>query len=104
MDRLLRTPAQDSEPVRLERQASPWLWRLAQVSAGRQAEALALDCRVRQLVLVALDSLVVADLPVSLHQVSRLLDLLLRASVAHLAAHPVLLLPLVAVASLRGDE
>jgi hypothetical protein len=90
--------------VRLERQASPWLWRLAQVSAGRQAEALALDCRVRQLVLVALDLLAVEDLLDSLHQVSRLLDLLLRASVALLVAHPVSLLPLVAVASLRGDE
>jgi hypothetical protein len=90
--------------VRLERQAFPWLWRLAQASADRQAEVLALDCRVRQLASAALDSLVVADLPVSLHQVSRLLDLPLRASVVLLVDHPVSLLPLVAAASLRGDE
>jgi hypothetical protein len=103
MGRLLQTPAQDSETVRLVRQASPWLWRPVQASAGRQAEALALDCRVRQLVLVALDLLVVEDLPVSL-QVSRLLDLLLRASVVLPVALPVSLLLLVAAASLRGDE
>jgi hypothetical protein len=103
MDRLQQTPAQDSEPAHLVRQASPQLWRLAQASAGRQAEALVSDCKARQLVSVVLDLLVVEDLPVSL-QVSRLLDLLLRASVVLLVALPVSLLPLAAAASLRGDE
>ena len=102
-DRLLQTPVQDSETVHLDRQASLQPWRLAQASAGRQAEVLVLDCKARQLVSVAQVLLVVEDLPVSL-PASLLLDLLLRASAVLLVALPVSLLPLVAAASLRGDE
>lgn len=64
---------------------------------------LVLDCKARQLVSVAQVLLVVEDLPVSL-PASLLLDLLLRASAVLLVALPVSLLPLVAAASLRGDE
>lgn len=62
-----------------------------------------MDCKARQLVSVAQVLLVVEDLPVSL-PASLLLDLLLRASAVLLVALPVSLLPLVAAASLRGDE
>ena len=73
MDLLQQTPAQDLETAHPERQALPQLWQLAQASAGRLAEALVLDCKARQLVLVAQDSLVVEDLPASLLLVSLLL-------------------------------
>ena len=104
MGRLQQTPAQDLETAHLERQAPPQPWQLAQASAGRLAEAPVLDCKARQLVLVAQDSLVVEDLPGSPLQASLLLDLLLQASVALLVVLPVSLLPLEAAASLRGDD